>query len=356
MKDRNALFLLGRPFSPFYAFLMNIRSSMYRAGLFRVTRLNVPVISVGNITLGGTGKTPIVQYIARLLQSWGWNPAVVSRGYGGTSKEKINIVSEGGQPLLEASYIGDEPRLHAEVLNGIAVLTGPARRHPAQKALEIGADVVVLDDGFQHMALARNIDIVLFNTDKLAGNSRVFPGGDLREPVKALKRCDAFILTGTSERNSERAERFKDVLAQRFPDRPVFIAHYTPSDIVRYNSKGSPVLLGEEKKDVTVFHAFRGIAHPGNFEQTLEEMGINVAGFKAFPDHYPYCPDDIQELNRLAESAGANALITTEKDMVKLKELSSSIPVYVVRMEANIDSSFHDFLQGMLPDRSKATQ
>ena len=353
MKDRNVLFAIGRPLSPFYGMLMSLRASMYRRGIFRVTQLEVPVISVGNVTLGGTGKTPIVQYIARLLKGWGWRPAVISRGYGGTSKEKINIVSEGGEPLLNASCIGDEPRLHAEVLDGVAVLTGPARRHPAKKAVQLGADVVVLDDGFQHMALGRTVDLVLFNADKLAGNSRIFPGGDLREPVKALARCDGFIMTGTSERNRERAESFADLLVKRFPGHPVFIATYTPSQVVGYSNDDKLVELAKDQKDDTVFYGFSGIAHPENFEQTLGEMGLNVAGFKAFPDHYSYSPEDVHDLGDLAGLSGASALITTEKDMVKLKGLATSIPLYAVRMEAWLDDSFDAFLRERLPGKSE---
>ncbi len=355
MKNRDALFVLGRPFSPFYGMLMNLRASLYRTGIFPVTRLEVPIVSVGNITLGGTGKTPVVQYIARLLKSWGWRPAVVSRGYGGSSREKINIVSRGGQPLLDASRVGDEPRLHAEVLDGVAVLTGAVRSLPAKKAVELGADVVILDDGFQHMSLDRTINLVLFNGDKLAGNSRVFPGGDLREPMKALKRCDGFIMTGTTERNRGRVEGFAGLLARRFPGIPVFTAHYTPACVVGYNSKGEPVNALKKVTDSISFYGFSGIAFPENFEQTLHGMGISIAGFQSFPDHYRFTQADIQELSGAAKKVGAGALITTEKDMVKVKKLSASMPVYAVRMEAGLDNSFHDFLRKNLPERAEAT-
>jgi len=352
MKNRKVLFVLGRPFSPFYGMLMSLRAFMYRVGLLRITRLDVPVISVGNITLGGSGKTPVVQYIARLLKSCGWRPAVVSRGYGGSSKKKVNIVSSGGEPLLDANYIGDEPRLHAEALDGIPVLTGPVRRYPAKKAVELGADIVVLDDGFQHMALGRTIDLVLFNTDKLAGNSRVFPGGDLREPIKALRRCDGFILTGTSERNRERAESFAGLLTNRFPGCPVFIAHYTPKEIVGYSRDGKPVKLKYGRTADMTFYGFSGIAYPENFAQTLQEMGIHVAGFKAFPDHYSYSPNDIRDLVRFSDQAGSSALITTQKDLVKVKGIATSISMYAVRMEAELGDDFHDFLRERLPDKA----
>jgi tetraacyldisaccharide 4'-kinase len=353
MKNRDALFAIGRPLSPLYSMLMSLRASMYRAGIFNVTRLDVPVVSVGNITLGGTGKTPVVQYIARLLKSWGWHPAVVSRGYGGTSREKVNIVSRGGQPLLDASCVGDEPRLHAEVLDGVAVLTGRLRSCPAQRAVELGADVVILDDGFQHLGLDRTIDLVLFNGGRLAGNSRVFPGGDLREPLRALKRCDGFIMTGTTEQNREQAQGFAGLLGKRFPGIPVFTAHYAPSAVVGYDSEGEPVDVGKSVTDSTCFYGFSGIAFPENFEQTLHGLGIKIVGFQAFPDHYPYKQADIHKLSTIADQAGAGALITTEKDMVKVRNLSTSIPVYAVRMEAGLDDTFHDFLRERLPGRTE---
>ena len=352
MKNRNLLFLAGRSFSPLYSLLMKLRASMYRVGVLRVARLDVPVISVGNLTLGGTGKTPVVQYLARLLKNWGWSPAVVSRGYGGSSKEKVNIVSTGKQPLLEAAYVGDEPRFLAETLDGISVLTGPARKYPARKAVEIGADVLILDDGFQHMALERTIDLVLFNADSLAGNSRVFPGGDLREPVNALKRCDGFIMTGVCERNRERAERFADLLSSRFPGRPVFQARYKATAVIEYKNDGSQTALSGESVKNLSFFGFSGIAHPERFQQTLEDMGLNVKSFKVFPDHFLYKQKNMQSLCNLAEQAGANALVTTEKDMVKLYGLRKAMPLYTVRMEAVFDEAFHDYLQAGLQIKS----
>jgi len=348
MKNRNALFVYGRPFAPFYGALMRMREIMYRTGLLRVTSLDVPIISVGNLTLGGTGKTPVVQYLARLLKNWGLTPAVISRGYGGSSKEKINIVSDGGRPLLEAAQVGDEPRFLAESLDGIPVLTGAVRRHPAGKAIDMGADVLILDDGFQHIALDRTVDLVLFNADTLAGNSRVFPGGDLREPVKSLHRCDGFIMTGVDARNRERAQRFAELLTARFPGKPVFQAQYRATAVIRYDKNGGHEAAGEEYLRNRSFYGFSGIAHPERFQQTMEDLAIGVKGFRTFPDHHPYKQKDIDALCSLAGDAGATVLITTEKDMVKLHGLHRTMPLCTVRMEAVFDEAFLDFLQEKL--------
>lgn len=353
MKNRKALFVYGRPIAPFYSMIMRLREVMYRRRILKVTTLDVPVISVGNLTLGGTGKTPIVQYLARLMQQDGWSPAVISRGYGGTSRKKINVVSSGTEPLLAASCIGDEPRFLAETLPGVPVLTGPVRKFPARHAIEMGSDLLILDDGFQHMALGRTIDLVLFNADTLAGNSRVFPGGDLREPVKALNRCDAFIITGVTDANRERAYQFADLLTVRFPGKPVFQSVYKARSVVEFMGDGNAAALNREQIQSAAFFGFTGIAHPEGFETTLEDLGLRVQSFKAFADHHPYSQGDMFKLCRLAEAAGADALITTEKDMVKLNGMEKSLPLYAVRMEAELDDSFRAFLRERLPEKSE---
>ena len=344
MKNRNALFVYGRPLAPLYSALMRMREFMYRKGIFRVTSLEVPVISIGNLTLGGTGKTPVVQNLARMLRSRGWSPAVISRGYGGASREKINIVSTGKKPLLDASYVGDEPRLLAETLEGIPVLTGAVRRHPALKAVEMGSDVLILDDGFQHLALDRSVDLVLFNADTLAGNSRVFPSGDLREPVKALHRCDGFIITGVNDSNMERADRFAGLLTTRFPLCPVFMAQYRPGAVIEDKDEGSPVEVKEEAIKNIAFFGFSGIAHPERFQQTMADMGFTVNGFRMYADHYPYKQKDMDRLTGFAEESGSQALITTEKDLVKLHGIHKAMPLYALRMDVVFDEVFHKFL------------
>ncbi|HDO29593.1 MAG TPA: tetraacyldisaccharide 4'-kinase [Desulfobacteraceae bacterium] len=344
MKKRNIMFAVGRFFSPLYSLLMLLRETMYSHHLFSVTRLGVPVISVGNLTLGGTGKTPMVQYIARILQAQGRKPAIISRGYGGSTREKVNVVSAGEEPLLDAGFIGDEPRLLAETLPGVLVLTGVSRKFPAARAVELGADVLILDDGFQHLALGRDLDLVLFNADTLAGNSRVFPGGDLREPTRALRRCHGFVLTGTCEANRDRAQRFAGLLRHRFPGRPVFFAQYQVDCLVQLMADGqvqaaAGLLPGEEP-----CFGFSGIARPESFQQTLAALGIKTAGFCSLPDHFRYRGAGIKDLVRQAEQCGAGALITTEKDLVKLRRHAVSLPLYAVRMKVVPDRDFDRFV------------
>lgn len=335
--SRAILFGMGRFFSPLYCVAMKARERSYRAGLFRVTDPGVPVISIGNLTLGGTGKTPMTQHLARLLRDNGLRPAVISRGYGGATREPVNVVSDGNDILLDARTVGDEPRLLAETLPGVMVLTGVVRRLPAQRAVEMGADVLLLDDGFQHMALGRDLDLVLFNADNLAGNSRVFPGGELREPVSALHRCHCFVLTGTDADNRERAGRFADLLQARFPGRPVYFTGYRPAAVVepapggRVREVADADLAGEQ------CFAFCGIARPQSFARTLEKMALAPVGFLELPDHHGYRKAEVDRLLARADRAGATALVTTEKDLVKLAGFELPLPLYGIRMRVEPD-------------------
>ncbi|MGI6655359.1 MAG: tetraacyldisaccharide 4'-kinase [Desulfobulbus sp.] len=346
---------LGRPFAPFYSLAMRLREHLYRRGVFRTHRLGVPVISVGNLTMGGTGKTPMVQYLARLLQRYGHHPAVISRGYGGASRQPVNLVSDGTTLLLNAHEAGDEPRLLAETLPGVPVLTGVVRHMPARRALEMGADVLVLDDGFQHMAVARDVNLALFNADHLAGNSRVFPGGELREPVAALRRATAFVLTGVREDNRERAGRFGELLCSRFPGIPVELTGFVPDGLVQLSPDGmleetDPSLLSRQG-----WFAFCGIAHPERFRRTLESAGINVVGMESLDDHQRYTEAVIERLAAHAQRAGAEGLLTTEKDLVKLGEhrAALSLPVAALRMRVSADPSFDDLV--LKPWRTERT-
>ncbi len=325
---------------------MRLRESFYRWNLFRVYRPDVPVVSVGNLTLGGTGKTPLVQYIAGMLLGKGKAPAVISRGYGGKAKGSFNVVSDGKQVFLPADQAGDEPRFLAETLPGVPVLTGIVRKLPVVKAVEDGADVLVLDDGFQHMSVGRDLDLVLFNADHLAGNSRVFPGGDLREPVAALNRCHAFVLTSISSRNAERAGQFSALLEQKFPGKPVFMSRYLASSLVERSKNGEFLEILSESQ-FKIF-AFCGIARPKSFKQTLEDFGLELCGMQSFTDHHAYLQADVDKIIIQAKEHGAQALVTTEKDLVKLKGLEFSLPLYAVRMKVELDDGFDQFVLAKL--------
>lgn len=339
----NIFYTFGRPFSPLYSILMTVRQNLYRRGILRVHKLPVPVISVGNLTMGGTGKTPTVAYIATLLKDLGHRPAIVSRGYGGKAGKPINLVSDGNNVLMTAYEAGDEPLMLAEKLPGIPMLTGKIRLHPCRYAIEkLQCDSLILDDGFQHLAIARDINLVLFNATTLAGNSRVFPGGELREPVSALHRSDAFLLTGVDEANRPRGERFADLLRKRFPDKPVFFSSLACAPLVA--DPPAPSLTPEPHP----LYAFCAIAHPNRFFSTLAAAGVDLAGSSTFPDHHPYRQTDIDELCRSAGKLGAKGLVTTEKDKVKLGSLQIDLPLYTLKTRLQPEESFQVYLRDRL--------
>jgi tetraacyldisaccharide 4'-kinase len=348
MKTSAFYFTLGRPFSPIYSLAMRLREKLYRRGMLQSYRLEVPVISVGNLTMGGTGKTPMVQYLARLLQSNGFHPAIVSRGYGGTASAKVNLVSDGSTLLLDAEIAGDEPRLLAETLPGVPVLTGIVRRLPAQRAVEMGADVLLLDDGFQHLQVIRDINLVLFSTDRLAGNSRVFPGGDLREPVTALHRASYFVMTGVRDGNREQAIRFGELLHTKFSRIPIAHTGYRVESLVTLSPAGmievvTGDLLGQEK-----CFGFCGIAHPESFWQVVKGCRIELVDFLPLDDHQRYSKALLDKLIAKAQQSGAMCLVTTEKDLVKLANLASGItmPLYGLRMQVEADDRFVQAILG----------
>lgn len=344
MTSVNTLFLLGRPLSPLYNLLMRVRALLYARKIFRVNRFPVPVISVGNLTLGGTGKTPTVQMIVKLLQQRGWRPAVVSRGYGGTANETVNVVSTGKEIRLGAIEAGDEPYLLASSIDNLPVLTGRKRALPCRYACEeLECDILILDDGFQHLAVQRDIDIVLFNATTLAGNSRVFPGGELREPINALQRADIFLITGITPDNRERAKAFTTVLHNKFKHAPVFTTETHVAGVFSITGK----IAEQNELDQPLF-AFSGIAHPERFLASLDEQGITITGRTRFTDHAKYCRKDFEDLIGSAKKSGAAGLITTQKDIVKISGFALDFPIYYLAIAATPSRPFVDFFDEML--------
>ncbi len=348
-KGLELLFFLGRPFSPFYSAIMKAREKLYTIGVFKRQTLQVPVISVGNLVLGGTGKTPTVQHLARLLLRQGYHPAIISRGHGGKSRKTVNIVSDGNKILLSAISAGDEPCMLAESLPGVPVLTGVRRIFPCRQAIsQFNADVVILDDGFQHLSIVRDIDIVLFDGTALAGNSRVFPGGPLREPTASLKRCNAFLLTGKNSANKERINKFSELLQRKFPGKPVFNSSLDSYELTGPNGKKVSEDLSSE-----TFFGFCGIANPSRFEKSLADRGIILCDFLSLKDHISYNQPLVSHLCKKAAECGARKLVTTEKDFVKLRDFDFQLPLYVLHIQYKIDESMNNFVLNFLKNLDK---
>lgn len=340
------LFLLGWPFSPLYSLLMALRSNFYRRGIFKRQRLEVPVISVGNLLMGGTGKTPLVRYIAEFLRARNRKPAVLSRGYKGTASSGVNIVSDGTDILLDAAAAGDEPRLLAEKLANIPVITGKNRFAAGRCAIDsYGADTLILDDGFQHMALKRDLDLVLFSARKRMGNGRVIPGGELREPLSALERADGFVITDIDINLDREVQPFISLLESMFPEKPVFTCGYRPENYLFRMYKGKNDTIQQADASRIELYGFCGIARPESFRNTLATSNMRLTGFQPFADHHIYTEETIRSLIDNARNSGARGLITTEKDMVKLHGIfPDDFMLLVQPIKLYPDRNFNDFL------------
>ena len=337
----SSLYLFGRPFSPIYSAIMKARELLYQKNIKKRYKLDVPVISVGNLTMGGTGKTPIVGLLASLLLQKGFKPAIISRGYGGAANNKINVVSDGNKILMNPKDAGDEPCFLAANLSGVPVLTGIVRILPCRHAIEkFDCNILILDDAFQHMAIKRDLDLVLFSAAKLAGNSRVFPGGDLREPVAALKRCNAFMLTGMTEKLRKRAEKFAEILNEKFPDKPIFFTSYEPI--------GAESLTDHKTIELSdlpsPLYGFCGIAQPKLFQKSLRSEEIQLAGFLPLKDHQPFTTGLIKNINKQAKNSRAQGLITTEKDFIKLKQDNFNLPCFSLKMKVRTGDDFKSYI------------
>jgi tetraacyldisaccharide 4'-kinase len=289
----------------------------------RKKRRSLPgfVVSIGNLTAGGTGKTPAACMLAQWASDEGYRVAILSRGYGGAYKGKVLEVSDGRRINAGPGEAGDEPYLMAKKLRGVPVIVSQKRHLGGQFAHQkFGANFFILDDGFQHLALNRNLDLVLLDASNPFGNRYLLPRGSLREPVNQLKRADAFIITRSGRGGS--SDELMDQLMNRYPGKPIFRSDHLPEKIV-IPSRGSvnnvDLING---KDIM---GFAGIARPEAFMETLTELGAELVFFKVFRDHHPYQSHEIQELMTEKRKLNAYFLLTTEKDWVRME---SFIPQY----------------------------
>jgi tetraacyldisaccharide 4'-kinase len=288
------------------------RNRLFDLGLCKPTRAPVPVVSVGNLTLGGTGKTPCVESVAGFYRELGLSVAVLSRGYG----------ADAGR--------NDEAMVLEENLPDVPHLQGADRVELATAAVEeLESEVLVLDDGFQHRRLARDLDLVLIDATRPLRGEYLFPRGLLREPVSGLNRAGLVVLTRVDQVEPEVLEGERRWLRERFPALPVATAVHAPIALV--NTDKSRDVMELNGKSVG---AFCGIGNPEAFRRTLTDIGAEVVAFRAFPDHHPYTRADVDDLQFWAAKLPPAALIaTTQKDIVKLRltELAGR-PLWAVRV------------------------
>jgi tetraacyldisaccharide 4'-kinase len=273
--------------------------------------LGIPVISVGNLSFGGTGKTPTVIALVRDLVRLGRRPAVLTRGYRRRGREQVVLV--GPQPPEDVTEVGDEPLEMARRLPGVPVVVDADRVRGGREARRLGADVVVLDDGFQHRRLERDLDVVLLDAADPWGGGQLPPLGRLREPLSGFRRASAALVTKLPVDWRPAMEEIETRLAKIAPDIPVFAARMR-LERVRLPNEG---WQEPESLDGRRVLAFAGIGRPQGFLDKLVEAGANVVSTRWFPDHYRYSATDIESILTEAEAAGA-VPVTTGKDAVKL--------------------------------------
>lgn len=308
-RDRFLILLLA-PLALVYGFIQNLRASLYRIGVLKSFRLPRPVISIGNITVGGTGKTPVTAHIARLLLAQGYRVAVLSRGYGGSLEGQTVVVSDGATTMLSSRECGDEPFLLASTIPGLMVVIGSDRHAAGLLAMQqLAPDVFLLDDGFQHLRLKRDLNILLLDHNHPFGNGWTLPAGLLREPIRASQRADLVIHT-----RSPLDTTYRPIV----PGKPFCSARHELSTAIPLSGGASfPLAQLQNKRGV----AFAGIAEPRAFFDELRAHGLNLAAEMLLPDHVAYGSNHIKIITDAYRASAADYAITTEKDGVKLKNL-----------------------------------
>jgi tetraacyldisaccharide 4'-kinase len=314
------------PLSCLYGLAMRVRAWLYSKQWLKQKRLQRPVISVGNITVGGTGKTPMVIWLAERLLSEGKRVAILSRGYRGSSgtSDEIELMKQ---------------RLQGRVKFGV----GPDRYVEGQR-LEARVDVFILDDGFQHLRLARDMDIVLVDSTRPLQHEFILPAGRLREPLSSLNRAHAVVFTRTEQ---------SELTISAIQKVPQFAIYPAVTKLLGFRKQG----VGDSHEPLRASitgscFAFCGIGNPGAFFANLERWGLQLAGRRIFRDHHRYTSGEIAELERAAQSAGASALVTTEKDAHNIGPALSSrlaIEIAVVTLEIRDEREFLRDLRQRLP-------
>lgn len=344
-------------FSRLHKAILQKRISLYEKGFFKSFSLVAFTVSVGNLTVGGTGKTPLVARAAEILAEAGETVCIVSRGYKRANPKSRVLVSDGEKILADARRAGDEPFELARKLLGRAVVVADANRVAAANwARErFGITAFVLDDAFQHLQARRDLDIVTIDATNPFGNGKLLPFGILREPLQNLERADAVVITrsnlvGTIEDLKTEIRRFNKSC-------PIFVSENKAAqlfEIKDFSAKTQNVQDSKEKSKHK-FLAFCGLGNPNNFFRQLELEDFDLAATEIFPDHYFYRQSDIENLEKKARQLNASALLATAKDAVKLENLKFDLPCFVAESEM-IFSGKKDFDEWIISKLKQSKQ
>ena len=344
--------LILPPLSAIYSVVTRARITAYRRGWFSVSKLSAPVISIGNLTTGGTGKTPLVEWVCiAVARETGKRACVLTRGYGRANPQSQVVVSDGNKLLASEREAGDEPYLLARNLVGIAaVVSNPDRAAAGEWAIKnLGSEVFVLDDGFQHLRLSRDLDMVTIDATNPWGGGSLLPYGRLREPRAGLSRADCIVVTRTEQVGdmvslSESVQRLAGAI-------PVFTSRMTTSGIRRLNGES----VDNESFLEQPVAAFCGVGNPESFFKQLQQEGYEPVFTRAFADHHDYNQADLNRLIKEAKDHGASGLITTVKDALKLASLEIELPCYVLEIKISIadDARLVKMIQAACQNRER---
>ena len=341
-----------------YGAVIKLRNRLYEKGYKKRYWPGCHVISVGNITVGGTGKTPVVAMLSRALSKGGRKVAIVSRGYKSHSpslrfrlkhkefSNKTKVVCDGKELLLSPKIAGDEPYMLAQELKNVIVVTDPDRVRGARYAIrEFGVDTIILDDGMQHMRLRRQNDIVLIDANCPFGYGRILPAGLLREPLEGLKRAGHIFITKAENLTEEKYQELVDEIRLYNQEADILTCQYEPEKLVSvHTEKESSISL---LKDLPIM-VVTGIAQPDGFVKILEKQGANIVCKRFFPDHHRFRRYEIEEIYETAKNFGAQAVLVTEKDAVRFSKHAglemSPPPVYYLKVALAIKKGEENFV------------
>jgi tetraacyldisaccharide 4'-kinase len=300
-----------------YEALVRARNGLYSAAALPQHRLPRPVVSIGNITMGGTGKTPLVIYAAQMIKNLGFNPVVLSRGYGRVEPNRTHILSPADKVPSPAETLGDEPALIRRHLPSLWMGISKDRFAAGSTiSKQLERAVFLLDDGFQHRRLHRDLDIVVIDRSQPLASNRVFPRGTLREPLSALHRCHMVVINGMQAGEGPDSSAAEILRYQE--KAPLFYCKQTIEALIPFSNWKEEITHGLPALPVESAFLAAALGNPERFERDIRQRGISVHGARFFPDHYRLKPDDWRECAEAARRWKVDAIITTEKDAIKM--------------------------------------
>lgn len=331
---RGNMRLILRPLAAGFRLGVALRHAAYRQGWFHTRRLERPVISVGNLSVGGTGKTPLVAFLARTLLKLGWKPGILTRGYGRRGRALIVLppAISGTAREVDPRAVGDEPALLARALPEVPIVVCADRYRGGRLAEEeLNVNVHILDDGFQHLALARDVDLVVLDATQPLSDGALLPAGRLREPVTALQRADVVVFSRTDLGDPE---RLMGCVAQINPRARMFRSTTKLCGLREFASGETSAPDAWRGESV---QAFCGLGNPQAFFADLRRWGITAASEEIFPDHHLYTQTELDRLSEKAHQSGATALVTTEKDALNFPpQWKPDMPLLVCTIQAEV--------------------